>query len=51
MCKGWVRLSERLCERLDGRFGEILCKKLCEMLDVDMLQVHFRQAFSRIQES
>ena len=29
----------------------MLCKRLCEMLDPDMLQVYFRQAFSRIQES
>ena len=38
-------------ERLGERFGEMLCKRLCEMLDPDMLQVYFRQASSRIQES
>ena len=44
-------LSERLCKRLGERFGEMLRKKLCEMLDADMIQVYFRQASSRIQES
>ena len=44
-------LSERLRERLGERFGEMLCTRLCEMLDPDMLQVYFRQASSRIQES
>ena len=29
----------------------MLCTRLCEMLDPDMLQVYFRQASSRIQES
>ena len=43
--------SERLRERLGERFGEMLCTRLCEMLDPDMLQVYFRQASSRIQES
>ena len=44
-------LSERLRERLGERFGEMLWKELCELLDLDMLQVYFRQASSRIQES
>ena len=44
-------LRERLCERLGERFSEMLCKKLCEVLDADMLQVYFRQASSRIQET
>ena len=30
--------------------GEMLFKKLCEMLDADMIQVYFRQASIRIQE-
>ena len=44
-------LSERLRERLGERFGDMLWKELCELLDLDMLQVYFRQASSRIQES
>ena len=43
--------EEGLSKRLGERFGEMLCKKLCEMLDADMLQVYFRKASSRIQES
>ena len=44
-------LSERVCERLDKRFFKMLCKRLCEILDGKMLQVNFRQASSRNQES
>ena len=44
-------LSESLCDSLGGRCGEILFKKLYEMFNADMLQVYFRQASSRIQES
>ena len=44
-------LSRRLHKRLGERFVEIMYKKLCEMLDADMLQVYFRQAPSSIQES
>ena len=40
-------LIEWLHDRLGKRFGEMLC----EMLDSDMLKVHFRQASSRIQDS
>ena len=36
--------------RVRQKFGEMLCKRLCEMLDPNMLQVYFRQASSRIQE-
>ena len=44
-------LCEKLEDGLSERLGEMLCKKLCEMLDADMLQVYFRQASSRVQES
>ena len=47
--KHWV--SERLHERLGKRFGEMLCQRLCEMLDPYMLQIYFRRASGRIQES
>ena len=33
------------------RFGEILCKRLYEMLDPNIIQVNFRQSSKRIQES
>ena len=38
-------LLKGLSERLNERLGEIVCKRLCEMLDPNMLQ-----ASSRIQE-
>ena len=44
-------LEEGLSESLGERFGEFLCKIMCEMLDADILQLYFRQASSRIQES
>ena len=45
------RLCERLRERLRERLGEMLRKRLCKMMDPNMIQVYFRQASSRIQES
>ena len=46
-----VKLCETLGEVLSERLCERLLKRLCEMLDPDILQVYFRQASSRIQES
>ena len=45
------RLVETLGEGLSERFGEMLCKRFGEMLDPNMLQLYFRQASWRIQES
>ena len=42
-------LIERLHKRLGERFG--VRKRFGEMLDPNMLQLYFRQASSRIQES
>ena len=44
-------MNDRFCERLGERFGEMQRKKLCEMLDADMLQVYLGQAFNMIHES
>ena len=44
-------LREELSERLPDMCGEMLCKRMGEVLDLYMLQVCFRQASSLIQES
>jgi hypothetical protein len=44
-------LNERLRKRLGERLGKTLWKRLYEMLDPNMLQVYFREASRRIQES
>ena len=43
-------MVETLGKGLSDRFGGMLCKRLCEMLDPNMFQVYFRQTISRIQE-
>ena len=44
-------LNERVRERMGERFGLILCTRLYEMLDPNLLQVYFRQAARSIQKS
>ena len=44
-------LGKGLSERLPDMLGEMLCKRLGEVLDLYMLQVWFRQASILIQES
>ena len=48
MCRLGEGLSERLHERQGERFGEMFLKRLCEMLDPNLLQVYFSQASSSI---
>ena len=43
-------MGDTLGDGLVERVREMLCKRLGEMLDPNMLQVYFRQASSRIQE-
>ena len=44
-------LNERARERMGERFGEIVCKRLYEMLDPNIIQVNFRHSSKRIQKS